>query len=126
MYFCECILHTEMLLSELSNIVSGELLVGEPKMKLEEGLKACASDLMSDVLTLDDHKMVLITGLNNPQTVRTAEIAEINTIVFVRGKKPLPAMRELAKLSGINLITSEKSMFHVCGLLYQSGIKPVY
>ncbi|MCG8698748.1 MAG: hypothetical protein MI922_11905 [Bacteroidales bacterium] len=115
-----------MTLNELNTIINGNILYSGGSGQLEDNLLACASDLMSDVLTLGDHKMILVTGLNNPQSIRTAEIADIATVIFVRNKVPSKEMQEIAKGAGINLIVSEKSMFHVSGLLYNAGIKPVY
>ena len=51
---------------------------------------AFASDLMSDVLTLDCNGVLLVTGLCNMQTIRTAEMADVSCILFVRGKKATP------------------------------------
>ena len=45
---------------------------------------AFASDLMSDVLTLEKDKMVLITGLANMQAIRTSEMSEIGCVIFAR------------------------------------------
>ena len=45
---------------------------------------AFAADLMSDVLRLDTSEMILITGLANLQVIRTAEMSDINFILFVR------------------------------------------
>lgn len=87
---------------------------------------AFTSDLMSDVLTIDVSKLVLITGLNNLQTIRTAEMAEIRCILFGRDKKPSMEMITLAEKEGMVLMVSEKSLFHLSGLLFQEGIKPVY
>ena len=115
-----------MHLKELVNILGGEIICGSSNFELKGELKACASDLMSDVLTLDDPKIILVTGLNNLQVVRTAEIADIKTIVFVRNKKPAQEMISLAEQENLNLIVSEKSMFHVCGLLFKAGVGPVY
>ena len=60
---------------------------------------AFASDLMSDVLTLDCGDVLLVTGLCNLQTIRTAEMAEVSYILFVRGKKVTPDMLEICYLS---------------------------
>jgi len=87
---------------------------------------AFASDLMSDVLTLRNDNLVLITGLATLQTIRTAEMADINCIIFVRNKKATPEMVHLAGESGINLIECRYSMFRASGLLFQSGLNPVY
>lgn len=115
-----------MLLGDLVELLGGKIICGDVKAELKGELKACASDLMSDVLTLDDPKIVLVTGLNNLQVIRTAEMADIKIIVFVRDKKPAKEMIALAEEENLNLIVSSKSMFHVCGLLYKAGIGPVY
>ena len=57
---------------------------------------AFASDLMSDVLTLDCNGVLLVTGLCNMQTIRTAEMADVSCILFVRGKKATPDILQLA------------------------------
>ena len=49
---------------------------------------ACGSDMMSDVLAYVKDQAVLLTGLNNPQVVRTADMMDMVCIVFVRGKRP--------------------------------------
>ncbi len=87
---------------------------------------AFASDLMSDVLTLESEQLVLITGLTNMQTVRTAEMADINCIVFVRGKKVAPEMIEVAEDNDMVLIECQYSMFKTIGLLYEAGVSPIY
>jgi hypothetical protein len=88
--------------------------------------KAFASDLMSDVLTLTTDSLLLITGLVNVQTIRTAEMAEIKNILIVRGKKPSEEMQMLAKIEGMNIIACNKSMFATCGILFNAGLEPVY
>ena len=84
------------------------------------------SDLMSDVLTLDTDKMLLITGMANLQTVRTAEMADIHSILLVRNKRATPDMLMLAEESGIIIMETSLSSFRCCGLLYDAGLKPVY
>ena len=58
---------------------------------------ACGSDMMSDVLAFVKDQSVLLTGLLNPQVVRTAEMMDMRCIVFVRGKQPDDSIVELAK-----------------------------
>lgn len=87
---------------------------------------AMASDLMSDVLTLDAEHTILITGLANLQTIRTAEMSDIHLVLLVRNKKASPEMINLANQSGISLIESPYSMFRVSGILYNQGIKPLF
>ncbi len=92
----------------------------------KEVFSAFASDLMSDVLTLDCNDVLLITGLCNLQTIRTAEMAEGSCILFVRGKKITPEMIELANENQMVLMTTEYSMFRTVGELYTNGLKPIY
>ena len=85
-----------------------------------------ASDLMSDVLTLDTDSLLLITGLCNLQTIRTAEMADINCIVFVRGKKVTPEMKLLAFELDMVLLECSYSMFRAVTTLHEAGLNPVY
>lgn len=85
-----------------------------------------ASDLMSDVLTLDADNLLLITGLNNLQTIRTSEMSDISFILFVRDKKVSKEMKKLACENDITLIECSYSMFKACAMLYEMGLEPVY
>ena len=92
--------------------------------KLDEDIKyAFASDLMSDVLALVDNEVVLITGLVNIQTIRTAEMKDIKWIVFVRGKIPDENVVQLAKQNDICLMCTRQIMFNTCGLLHNRGLR---
>jgi predicted transcriptional regulator len=110
---------------EIAQIIGGEIICSGSNQEINIG-KAFASDLMSDVLTIDTDNLLLLTGLNNLQTIRTAEMAEVKCILLVRNKKPSEEMLTLAAKENITIITSEKSLFYVSGLLYSAGIKPVY
>jgi len=81
-----------------------------------------ASDLMSDVLYHDVAHGILITGLTNPQMVRTAEMAEVAAVLMVRGKVPMPETLGLAEDLGIPLIGTHSIMFETCGRLYAAGL----
>ncbi|MFW6022681.1 MAG: hypothetical protein ACOCQW_04110 [Halanaerobiaceae bacterium] len=83
----------------------------------------CGADLMSDVLAFSQEKTLLLTGLTNPQVVRTAEMTDIKIIIFVRGKRPTVDTLELAREKGIYLYRSAKPLFECCGLLYSKGLK---
>lgn len=87
---------------------------------------AFASDLMSDVLRLTAENTVLITGLCNVQTIRTAEMAEIKLIVLARGKHADKLMIELAEENEICIIETNYSVYRVSGELFNNGIKPIY
>lgn len=83
---------------------------------------ACGSDMMSDVLAYVKDQAVLLTGLVNPQVIRTAEMMDMICIVFVRSKAPSPEMIELAKESGIVIMSTDKRMYDACGILYTNGL----
>lgn len=88
----------------------------------EEVFSACGSDMMSDVLAYVKDQAVLLTGLVNLQVVRTAEMMDMNCIVFVRSKMPTAEMIELAKDCGIVMLATDKRMYEACGLLYSNGL----
>jgi len=81
---------------------------------------------MSDVLTLDEHRIVLITGLANVQLIRTVEMADIPVVLLSRNKNASPDMIELAKETGIILLETPYSIFRTSGILYKNGLEPVY
>ncbi|MDR1725176.1 MAG: hypothetical protein LBR28_02155 [Bacteroidales bacterium] len=88
---------------------------------------ACASDLMSDVLTLKEgENVLLITGLCNIQTIRTAEMAGVKYILFVRNKQVTQEMIELAQEEEMILLQCKYSLFRAAGELYMKGLQPLY
>ena len=114
-----------MTLSDVVNIVDGEVLCGEAELE-RNVIHGFSSDLMSDVLTLLDDDILLITGLSNNQAIRTAEMSDIRQILFVRNKVPTKTMIQMAQEHGITIITTKFSMFKASGLLFSSGLEPVY
>lgn len=110
-----------MKLAEIIALVDGKLLFeADLEMEIKCG---SASDLMSDVLAFTEAGSILFTGLTNPQAVRTAEMADIKAIIFVRGKEPPPETVELAQEKGIPLVTTVLPMFEACGRLYEAGLR---
>ncbi len=85
---------------------------------------ACGADMMSDVLAFAKHGCVLLTGLVNQHVVRTAEMLDVDCIVFVRGKRPPDELCELAKETGVTLMCCTHSLYAACGLLYTGGLPP--
>lgn len=113
-----------MKLKEIIDVVEGRLLTKQTNLDIE--ITSCgASDLMSDVLSFMKPGSLLLTGLVHPQSVRTAEVAELAAIVFVRGKTPGPEVIHLAEELKIPLIASPHGMFEICGRLYAAGLVPV-
>ena len=114
-----------MNIKEICDIVGAKVVCGEQFMdkQIKNGF---ASDLMSDVLTLDTDDLLLITGLTNMQTLRTAEMADISCVLFVRDKRVTPEMKKLAMENEMVLLECRYSMFRTVGLLFESGLKPIY
>jgi hypothetical protein len=78
---------------------------------------------MSDVMAFVKDRVVLLTGLVNPQSLRTADLLDIRVIVFVRGKKPTDDLLEMAREAGMILLSTKYSMFLACGRLYEAGLR---
>ena len=111
-----------MKLLDILSIVEGELISRQANLDKDTSC-AGAADLMSDVLAFAESGSILLTGLCNPQVIRTAEMADIAAIIFVRGKYPPPETIALAEEKGIPLIAAPYTMFEICGRLYRAGLK---
>ncbi|MCL2633736.1 MAG: DRTGG domain-containing protein [Oscillospiraceae bacterium] len=106
-----------MTINDISKLLNCEVLNCADKLESEVHT-ACGSDMMSDVLAYVKDQAVLLTGLLNPQVVRTAEMMDIICIVFVRGKSPDTAVIDLATEKGIVILSTKERMFEACGKLY--------
>jgi len=110
-----------MKLEAVRRILNCQVITGDDKLDAEVGV-GCGADLMSDVLAFIKPNALLLTGLTNVQAVRTAEIAEVRAIVYVRGKLPDKDAIDLAKEKGIVLLCTSLPMYESCGRLYQRGL----
>lgn len=111
-----------MKLREIIQIIQGNLFYSKDVCLDCDVKGACGADLMSDVLATIQPDAILFTGLCNPQVVRTAQMADVVAIVFVRGKQPQKETIELAEQEGIPLISTPFGMFEACGRLYKAGL----
>ncbi len=111
-----------MKLKDIIDVIDAKVLCGEDLLETEV-LSAYACDLMSDVLAFVENQCMLLTGLVNPQVVRTAEMMDMKAIVFVRGKEPDDEVLQLAKDAGIAVMATDLPMYISCGKLYGSGLK---
>ena len=111
-----------MKICTIKEILEAEVLCCEDEIG-RHVYSACGSDMMSDVLAYVKDQAVLLTGLVNPQVIRTAEMMDMKCIVFVRGKKPPESVIELAEESGIALLLSDERMYVACGKLYENGLR---
>ena len=110
-----------MKLRQIADLLGAEVLCGEQQLD-EEVHSACGSDMMSDGLADVKDQAVLVTGLVNPQVVRTAMMMDMRCIVFVRGKRPTAEMVELANENHIAVLVSSHRMYEACGKLYSGGL----
>jgi len=108
-------------LSEIRDILDARVIVGEDKLDLEI-TTAFGADLMSDVLAFARSGCLLITGLSNPQAVRTAYALDIAAILVCRGKSLTDKFIEIAKELGIPILWTRYIMFESCGKLFQEGV----
>ena len=108
--------------TQIAEILHAEVLCCGDRAAETEVHSACGSDMMSDVLAYVKDQGMLLTGLVNPQVVRTAEMMDITCIAFVRGKRPDESVIALAKEKGIILMTTTERMYRACGLLYSAGL----
>ena len=110
-----------MIVKDIIDLLESELLSGEDLLDSEVHT-ACGSDMMSDVLAFSKDHSVLLTGLCNPQVIRTAEMLDIVCLIFVRGKKPDQTILDMAKERDLIVMETGHRMFSSCGMLYQAGL----
>jgi len=115
---------TKMTLKEIKELLQAEVINGDDCLDLEIKF-AGGSDLMSDVLAFGKPGILLLTGLSNAQSVRTANIIDAKAVVYVRGKKPDKMGIELAKEKGLPLLSTKFMMYTACGLLFSHGLPGV-
>lgn len=111
-----------MKLTEIKEMLDAEVLSGHRFLD-REVTNAFAADLMSDVLAFVDERTLLLTGLTNPHTIRTAEMMDIHSIVFVRGKRPDDETIRMAEENEIVTMTTKNIMFVTSGILYGKGLR---
>lgn len=114
-----------MKLADIIRLTEAKLIVGNEVDELDLK-RAFSSDLMSDVLTLETDNILLITGLTNPQLIRTAEMADIEVVLLARNKKASPEMIELAREVGLILLETSYSIYRASGVLFTNGLEAVY
>lgn len=117
-----------MTVRQIAEILDAEILCCEELADSVSIHSACGSDMMSDVLAYVKDQGMLLTGLVNPQVVRTAEMMDMCCVAFVRGKRPDAAIIELAQSKNIIILTTQERMYPACGKLYKAGLdagKPI-
>ena len=111
-----------MKIKDIQTILNAEVICRNDMLDTE--IKAaCGSDMMSDVLAFVKEQAALLTGLVNPQVVRTAEMMDMHCIIFVRGKRPTLEMIQLAEDRDMVMLCTDHGMFSACGKLYAEGLR---
>ena len=110
-----------MKILKIKELLGAEVLSGEDLIDGDVH-SACGCDMMSDVLAFVKDQAVLLTGLCNPQVVRTATMMDMRCIVFVRGKTPTDDILALARDAGIAVLATDMRMYTACGILYENGL----
>jgi predicted transcriptional regulator len=108
-------------LQDVKDVLEADVITGADMLPKEIAM-SCGADLMSDVLSYVKPGSLLLTGLTNEHVVRTAEIADIVAICFVRGKEPAAETIRMAKNQRLPLLKTELPMFESCGRLYRRGM----
>lgn len=110
-----------MTLEKIRDLLNADLLTSGCDLT-HDVQSACGSDMMSDVLAFVKDNGILITGLCNPQVIRTAEMMDTVAVIFVRGKRPDETMLRMAEDIGLCVMSTELTMFIACGKLYSAGL----
>lgn len=113
-----------MTISRIAELLNATIESGHELLDTEVK-NCCGSDMMSDVLAYVKDQAALLTGLMNPQVVRTCEMTDMHCIIFVRGKRPDKMLLELARERSIAVLSTPLSMYAACGVLYANGLKEV-
>ena len=113
-----------MKLSEIKELLQCEVLAGEDDLGIDIQ-QVVASDGMSEILAFAKSHDLMITGLTNIQSIRTADVAGVSAVIYCRGKRPEKRVIEFARQKKIPVLITQMVMFDVCGLLFNKGLKGV-
>ena len=111
-----------MKLAEIKDILLCQVLTGEDALSMEVET-VVASDGMSEILAFAHPGALMITGLTNVQSVRTADIANVRAMIYIRGKRPDTRTIDVAREKKIPVLATSLGMFDVCGILRDAGLK---
>ena len=111
-----------MKLTDIRDILRCDVLTGEDELSMDVET-VVASDGMSEILAFARPGALMITGLTNVQSVRTADIANVRAMVYIRGKRPDEKAINLARKNNIPVLATDLGMFDVCGMLRDRGLR---
>ncbi len=113
-----------MTLAEIKDILECEVLTDDDDLSLEVH-EVVASDGMSEILAFAKSGELMITGLTNIQSIRTADVAGVSAVIYCRGKRPDRRIVDFARQKRIPVMVTRMVMFDICGILYNKGLKGV-
>jgi predicted transcriptional regulator len=102
------------------DVLEAEMVAGGGLEKVVH--RACACDLLSEVLRCMSKDSILLTNLTHIQTVHVADMVDAVAICYTRSKKPKDDTVNLAREKGIVLLSTQFSTYEASGRLYQSGL----
>ena len=111
-----------MKLSEIRDTLKATVLIGEDQLDNTVS-GGGAADLMDDILAAAAKGAALLTGLTTEHVLRTAKVADVAAIVFVRGKKPEAHIIDMARSFNMPILLTRYSLFVACGRLYMAGLR---
>ena len=109
-------------IAKIMETVDAEILFGAENFNELDITKAVAADLMSEVMLDTEEGSLIITGLINPQVIRSAEMLDVYAVLFVRDKSIPANILELAADRGVTVLRTPLTMFEACGQLDVAGV----
>ncbi|MBN1234350.1 MAG: transcriptional regulator [Candidatus Coatesbacteria bacterium] len=111
-----------MRISDIVTILDAEVLAGSKFLDREIPC-AFSCDLISDILKCTAEQTMLLTGLTNPQIIRTAEMIDLLGIVIVRGNFVAQEVIDEADEAGVPLLRTKLTMYESSGRLFAAGLR---
>ncbi|MDL2224765.1 AraC family transcriptional regulator [Eubacteriales bacterium OttesenSCG-928-M02] len=82
----------------------------------------CCCDLLSWVMAHGVHNGIWITVQTHLNTIAVGTLLDLSCILVPEGIAVEEATLQKAKEEGICILSSKKTAFELCGLLYEKGI----
>ena len=108
-----------MTILEAAKVLNAEVLA-EGEAVGDDIRHVVASDLMSDVLLVDEEDILLLTSLASDQVLRTAQIVGAVGVIVVNGKSLPSSMVGVANDLGMSLAKCDFSKYDACIALYEA------
>lgn len=111
-----------MKIYEVRDILKATVWTGENQLE-RSVVGAGGADIMEAFLSAATKDAVILTGLTDDAMIRTAKVADVGAVVFVRGQKPKVSAIEMAWSFELVTMTTDYSLFVASGKLYMNGLR---